>query len=664
MTRPCVLGSTNGPYLQRWWSPRLAWAGRLTLPSAFLVLVLAGLALAETPQGTAFSYQGTLLQGGVPVNASVDLVFDLFDAPVAGNQVAPSTPFTAANGNPVSVQGGVFTVALDFGPLAFNSPVSQERYLQVTVNGDVLSPRTKIENAPYALQSRTAELAYTVANASIGAAQIAPAGIGLIQIDATQVQARVSGVCASGEKVLSIAADGSVGCAVDAIGGAGTVTNIASGTGLTGGPITNSGTLSIANGGVGIAQINSTQVQARVTGSCAAGEYLRGINADGTVACAAVTGAPRDTRLDTTTVDINGSYTSIAIGSDGLPVLSYYDATNRDLKVAHCRDSACTDTTIPPSAIVVTGDVGRFSSIAIGANGLPIVSFLDVTTKVLDFVQCADVECASAAPVVLLSPTGPLPAGTISNGSTSIAVAADGTPIVSFVNYVQNGSGTAIGQLTVAHCSDAACTSWQFVGNPVVLDASANVGQYNSIAIGGDGAAVISYFDSTNGHLKVAHCADVYCSGTSVPPITLDSTASAGTFTSIKAGSDGLPIVSYYASAHLKVAHCGDAVCTAALATLTTVDNAPAVGRYSSLAIGTDAMPVISYYDATKTLLKVAHCTTVTCSSAVTTTVDSTPTAGQFSSLTIGADGLPVMSYMVGNPGTLKVLKCNNRSCL
>jgi hypothetical protein len=32
---------------------------------------------------------------------------------------------------------------------------------------------------------------------------------------------------------------------------------------------------------------------------------------------------------------------SITIGGDGLGVISYYDATNADLKVAHCGDSQC-----------------------------------------------------------------------------------------------------------------------------------------------------------------------------------------------------------------------------------------------------------------------------------------------------------------------------------
>jgi hypothetical protein len=45
-----------------------------------------------------------------------------------------------------------------------------------------------------------------------------------------------------------------------------------------------------------------------------------------------------------TTVDSGGSvgvYTSITTGTDGLPVISYYDSTNYDLKVAKCANSFC-----------------------------------------------------------------------------------------------------------------------------------------------------------------------------------------------------------------------------------------------------------------------------------------------------------------------------------
>ena len=157
---------------------------------------------AQAPQGTAFTYQGQLLQNGTPVNSTVDLVFDLFDTPTGGTRIGPSLSFTAATSNPVQVQNGIFTVALDFGALAFNSLANDERYLRVTVNGNALSPRTKIENAPYALHARSAELAYSVSNASVG----------ISQINTAQVQARIGGACAVGEYVRGINADGSVVC--------------------------------------------------------------------------------------------------------------------------------------------------------------------------------------------------------------------------------------------------------------------------------------------------------------------------------------------------------------------------------------------------------------------------------------------------------------------
>lgn len=678
----------------------------LSLILCCAVITTVPVSLAQTAQGTAFTYQGELDQNGVPVTANADIVFALFDAAIGGNAVGSPLNFTAANGNPVAVQNGIFTVALDFGALAFAGAVSDERYLSVTVNGNPLSPRTKIENAPYALQARTAELAYSVSNASIGSAQIVPAqvqqrvggncavgssmrsiaqdgtvtcqaggngtvtsvssgtgltggpitgsgtlgianaGVGLAQIDSTQVQARVTGSCSAGQKVLGINADGTVMCATDATGGAGTVTSVGAGTGLTGGPVTASGTLSIANGGVGLAQINASQVQVRIGGTCALGEYVRGINTDGSVVCSPAPGVPRITSLDT--LGNVGVFSAIAIGINGLPVISYYDVNNRDLKIAHCANTACTAATL--TSVDTAGDVGLDTAIAIGADQLPVVSYIDNTNFALKVAHCANAVCTTAT-ITLVDAVYPNPE------KTGIAIGADDLPVVSYY-----GSGT---NLKVAHCANAACTGGATI---TVVDTTSFSGTSSAIAIGADGLPVVSYLDG-NSHLKVAHCANAVCAGAATITV-VDSAGNVGAYTSIAIGADGLPVVSYYDNTNfaLKVAHCANAACTGA-ATITTVDTAGQVGRYTSIAIGADGLPVVSYYDSTYFDLKVAHCANAACTGTATiTAVDTAGEEGGYTSIAIGEDGLPIVSYYeatASTPGTddLKIVKCNNRFC-
>ena len=55
-------------------------------------------------------------------------------------------------------------------------------------------------------------------------------------------------------------------------------------------------------------------------------------------------------------------------GADGLGLVSYYDATNGNLKIAHCNNLACTAATL--RTVDSLGNVGRYTSIARGADGL------------------------------------------------------------------------------------------------------------------------------------------------------------------------------------------------------------------------------------------------------------------------------------------------------
>ena len=87
-----------------------------------------------------------------------------------------------------------------------------------------------------------------------------------------------------------------------------------------------------------------------------------------------------------------GWWSSIAIGADGFGVISYMDRTNLNLVVAHCTNLACSS--VSHVTLDEFGDVGSTTSIAIGSDGLPLVSYADSTNQALKVAHCADAACA------------------------------------------------------------------------------------------------------------------------------------------------------------------------------------------------------------------------------------------------------------------------------
>ena len=86
-----------------------------------------------------------------------------------------------------------------------------------------------------------------------------------------------------------------------------------------------------------------------------------------------------------------GQYSSVTIGTDGLGLISYYDATSGDLKVAHCSNSACAVATL--TTVDRGGDVGQYSSVTIGTDGLALISYYDATNGDLKVAHCSDLFC-------------------------------------------------------------------------------------------------------------------------------------------------------------------------------------------------------------------------------------------------------------------------------
>ena len=251
-----------------------------------------------------------------------------------------------------------------------------------------------------------------------------------------------------------------------------------------------------------------------------------------------------------------GSYASITIGADGLPVVSHRDNTNGDLKVLHCGNAACTaGNTL--TAVDTGGDVGGYTSITIDVDGLPVVSYRDNTNQDLKVLHCGNAACTAGNTATAVD------TGVSVGWYTSITIGADGVPVVSYSDW--GGSS----DLKVLHCGNADCTA----GNTTTtVDTVGDVGWYTSIIIGADGLPVVSYTDYTNQDLKVLRCGNAACSaGNTVTAV--DTVGAVGTWTSITIGADGLPVVSYRdeTNLNLKIVHCGDAACAAGN-TLTTVD--------------------------------------------------------------------------------------------
>ena len=373
----------------------------------------------------------------------------------------------------------------------------------------------------------------------------------------------------------------------------------------------------------------SKQSVLRSASSCAGGST--------SYSCTNLTSGTSDSY--TSTNDYSGAGTSIAIGTDGNPIIAMANMTNSDLEVCKCRDKECL---LSPVCSTVDTTDGDFPSIVIGTDGKPVISFSDSVTGDLRVCKCSNDDCSSAS------------CSAVDTSGTalwdSIAIGTDGYPVIAFYDGATNYN------LRVCKCNDAACSSAATCTN---LDTTDDVGRYTSIAIGTDGYPIISYYKYTGGNeLKAYHCTNNACSAGNA--YTVESGANYGSYSSIAIGSDGKPVISHYdiSSLDARVCRCVATDCNNTDGYVCNqLDTSGNVGQWTSIGIGTDGYPFVSLYDADGQNLRICDCADASCSSQSCTAVDVTDNVGKFTSLAIGVDGYPVVSYIDHTNGDVNVAK-------
>ena len=518
----------------------------------------SGRSAPDSAMGTLFTYRGQLKNSGAPINGSCDIAFRLHDASSGGAQVGGALTQT------LILTGSLFTAGLDFGPGAF---AGSARWLDLAVRCPAgagtfttLNPRQEVTAVPNALFASNADLLDgrdSTAFVDLGSTQTI-----------TGVKTFASGVKLPDGSILNAApyrpilSGPGVATTVDRTGVVGDYTAIvigADGLGLISYRDATNDAIKVlhcgnpaCNGGNSFRYLGQGLASAVAIGADGYPTILYGNNSGymNVIHC-------RNSICDESYGDggFTGSDPALTTGSDGLGLMSYFDQGTSDLKLLHCDHVTCLqiDQLYAPITLDSGGDVGRYSSITIGTDGLGLISYLDYTNASLKVLHCGNTLCNSGNTITSVDSTGQ------PGSDTSIVIGADGLGLISYYDVANTA-------LKLLHCGNLLCNS----GNTITsVDSAGTVGINAAIAIGADGLAMVSYYDATNQNLKALHCGNLACNSGNIST-TLDmpddawSGSDDGAYTSIALGGDGLMLISYYSVtwSALKVFHCSNVTCT------------------------------------------------------------------------------------------------------
>ncbi len=491
---------------------------------AFALLLTAGLAQAAPP--AVITYGGFLLDGaGAPVTAPTSVTFRFYTSATGGTALA------SQNLTVLPSSEGYFSQVLGSGVTGFDALFqSPSVYMGVQVESDTaeMSPRIQITSVPSALS-----------------------------VDWTGITGRPTSSCSGATPVVTgIDVDGRVTCGA----AAGAVTSVATGSGLTGGPITTTGTIGIATGGVTSAMIADGTISFADLGQnlCTSGQVLQWSgsawgcttvsSSGGTVtSVTAAAGTPISVATGTTTpvlsmsaatssangylsssdwTTFNGKLSTISVQS----TLSGTGASTSPLGIAnnaitfgHWAQNGCSFNQVPKwngSAWACSNDAdagGTVTSVTVAA-GTPIGVATGTSTPVLSmnaanslnngYLSSTDwnsfngkLSTVSVQGAITGSGTGASPLA-IATGGINSGMIADGT--ISFADLGQNGCAT--GQVPQWNSNAWVCQTISGGGGGTVTSVSAAAGTPITVSLGTTTPllSMVAASSSANGYLSSA----------------------------------------------------------------------------------------------------------------------------------------------------------------
>jgi subtilisin-like proprotein convertase family protein len=327
-----------------------------------------------------------------------------------------------------------------------------------------------------------------------------------------------------------------------------------------------------------------------------------------------------------------GQHTSIALDASRNPRISYYESLgeagtpSRNLRYAAWNGAGWSITTVDGIAGPngsENADIGEYTSLKLDGSGNPRIAYYDATNTNLKYAYFQNGQW------VCQTVDGTTGRDDMVGKYSSLAL--DPTTAYPRIAYYDETNK----RLKYAEWNG---TSWQ----KVVVDASADVGAFASLALDANGNPSIAYYDATNKSLKYARRSETTWSS-----VEVDKAGNVGQYASLALDSTGNPHVAYYDAdtESLKYAKYNGAAWSV------SVVDTPSVGQYASIAMSpTTGQPRIAYYDALNGDLKLASYDGTEWSKTILddgkaesgVNIDN---VGQYCSLALDSNGLPHASY-------------------